>query len=67
VITRLGDIDEDLDVDQDDLRILLQDLGRLVLESGCGPPCDLDGDGQITATDARKLTLLCTRARCSTR
>jgi len=27
---------------------------------------DLDGDGMITALDARKLTLLCTRPRCAT-
>ena len=27
---------------------------------------DLDGDGMITALDARKLVLLCTRLRCAT-
>ena len=28
------------------------------------PECDLDGDGMITALDARKLVLLCTCPRC---
>lgn len=28
------------------------------------PDCALDGDGMITALDARKLVLLCTYPRC---
>ena len=34
---------------------------------GANDPKDLDGDGKITALDARKLVTLCTRARCATK
>jgi len=33
---------------------------------GDDDPRDLDGDGTITANDARQLSLLCTRPRCAT-
>jgi hypothetical protein len=58
-----GDLDGDLDVDRDDLNILL--TYRNQPASAC-PDCDIDGDGRITALDARKLVLLCTRPRCAT-
>ena len=61
-----GDIDNDGDVDRDDLNILLLDRNKSVADSSCGSACDLDGDGVITALDARKLVLLCTRPRCAT-
>jgi hypothetical protein len=61
-----GDYDGDGDVDRNDLSILLQDRNRTVEASNCGSACDLDGDGMITALDARKLFLLCTRTRCAT-
>ena len=61
-----GDRDADGDVDLDDIAILLADLGRAVSGSACGRACDLDADGTITALDARRLTLLCTRPRCDT-
>ncbi len=61
-----GDLNGDGDVDQDDLNILLADRNKSVENSACGVPCDLDGDGQITALDARQLVLLCTRTRCAT-
>jgi hypothetical protein len=61
-----GDYDGDEDVDRNDLSILLQDRNRTVEASNCGSACDLDGDGMITALDARKLFLLCTRTRCAT-
>jgi hypothetical protein len=61
-----GDIDGDADVDNDDINTLLQDLNKPVDQSACGPSCDLDGDGVITALDARQLALLCTRPRCAT-
>ncbi|MEW6214430.1 MAG: PKD domain-containing protein, partial [Nitrospirota bacterium] len=57
-----GDLDDDCDVDKNDLNILL--LYRNKPASNC-PDCDLDGDGKITALDARKLVLLCTRPRCA--
>jgi protocatechuate 3,4-dioxygenase beta subunit len=60
-----GDFDGDGDVDRNDLSILLQDRNRTVEASNCGSACDLDGDGMITALDARKLFLLCTRTRCA--
>jgi hypothetical protein len=60
-----GDRDADGDVDRIDISILLADLGRAVSGAACGRACDLDGDGAITALDARRLTLLCTRPRCA--
>jgi hypothetical protein len=62
----LGDLDDDGDADQDDLDTLFADRNESVSESACGMPCDLDGDGIITALDARKLMLLCTRPHCAT-
>ena len=59
----LGDFNGDSEVDRDDLNILL--IHRNQPASEC-PECDLDGDGTITVLDARKLVLLCTRARCAT-
>lgn len=66
VISIPGDLDHDGDVDQNDVNILLADRNKPVSQSTCGAQCDLDGDGKITALDARKLTLLCTRPRCAT-
>lgn len=62
-----GDLDGDGDIDQDDINTLLRDRNKSVNQSACGAPCDLDNDGKITALDARKLTLLCTRPRCATK
>jgi len=58
-----GDLDGDSDVDQSDVNIL---LGYRNKPASACPACDLDGDGMITALDARKLVLLCTRPRCAT-
>ena len=58
-----GDLDNDGDVDRDDLNILLVARGQAV---GPGDPRDLDGDGQVTTLDGRKLVLLCTRPLCQT-
>jgi hypothetical protein len=61
-----GDLNGDRTVDSNDLDILLGSRNKPVSQSLCGRPCDLDGDGVITALDVRKLTLLCTRPRCAT-
>ena len=61
--TMPGDLDDDKDVDRDDLTYL---LGFRNQPASACPDCDLDEDGTITALDARKLVLLCTRARCAT-
>ncbi|MCI0547165.1 MAG: thrombospondin type 3 repeat-containing protein [Candidatus Rokubacteria bacterium] len=58
-----GDLDNDGDVDRDDLSILLAD--RNTAAAGANDPRDLDRDGRITALDARKLVLLCTRPNCA--
>jgi hypothetical protein len=61
-----GNLDNDTDVDLDDLTILLVDRNKSVQGSACGAACDLDGDGKITALDARLLILRCTRPGCAT-
>jgi hypothetical protein len=61
-----GDLDEDGDVDNNDIDRLLGDRNKLVSQSLCGQPCDLDNDGAITAVDVRRMMLLCTRPRCAT-
>lgn len=53
-----GDLDNDLDIDQDDIDILLKDENKPTDLSACGLRCDFDRDGKITALDARKMTLL---------
>jgi hypothetical protein len=58
-----GDLNGDGDVDQDDLDILLKALNTAA--TGPGDPRDLNGDGRIDALDARILTTLCSRPRCS--
>ncbi len=58
-----GDLDGDGDVDQDDLDMLLAEIGSPA--DGPDDPFDLDGDGQITALDSRKLVVACTRPRCA--
>ncbi len=52
----VGDCDADGDVDQDDLNLVL--VARNQPASGPYDPRDLDGDGMITALDARKLVLI---------
>jgi hypothetical protein len=59
-----GDLDNDGDVDRIDVAILLG--SRNAPAAGPNDPKDLDQDGRITALDARKMVLLCTRANCAT-
>ncbi|MHB1141399.1 MAG: Lcl C-terminal domain-containing protein [Sulfuricaulis sp.] len=63
-IAKLGDVDIDDDVDRNDLDLVL--AARNTPANGPNDLRDLDGDGMITALDARKLTTLCTRPRCAT-
>jgi len=56
-----GDLDGDGIVDMADLNIILSHRNQ---SADVCPECDLDGDGMITALDARKLFLLCTCPRC---
>jgi alpha-tubulin suppressor-like RCC1 family protein/pimeloyl-ACP methyl ester carboxylesterase len=62
-VPRLGDINGDGDVDVDDLA----EINGALNTSASGPNDlrDLDGDGRITALDARKLVTLCTLPRCA--
>ena len=64
VVPRLGDIDLNGDVDLNDLAKINAALNTNA--SGPNDLRDLNGDGMITALDARKLVTLCTRARCAT-
>lgn len=57
------DFDADGDIDRDDLNVIL--AARNQPAAGADDPRDLDGDGVITALDARQFTLLCTRPRCA--
>lgn len=63
-VPKLGDVDGDGDVDNNDLNLIL--AARNTRANGPNDLRDLDGDGTITALDARKLTTLCTRLRCAT-
>jgi len=60
----LGDIDGDGDVDINDVGLIA--AARDTPASGPNDLRDLDGDGTITALDAREAVLLCTRPRCAT-
>lgn len=62
--TAVGDVDLDGDVDNVDLKTITAALNKPA--SGTNDLRDLDGDGKITALDARKLVTLCTRSRCAT-
>jgi PKD repeat protein len=58
-----GDLDDDGDVDRNDINIIM--ALRNSPATGPDDPNDIDGDGTITVLDARRLMLLCTRARCA--
>lgn len=56
-----GDLDEDGDIDKDDVNIIKAYVNQ---PASVYPECDIDGDGNITVLDARKLMLMCTCSRC---
>lgn len=60
----IGDFDLDGDVDSDDMNFIIARLNQPGTDENS--QFDLDGNGTITMLDARKLILLCTRARCAT-
>ncbi len=60
---KAGDLDHDGDVDTNDVNIVIAARNKPAAKP-CDPK-DLDGDGKITALDARKLALLCTRPKCA--
>lgn len=64
-VVRLGDINGDGSVDSADISL----VARRLNQSATGPydKADVDRDGRITALDTRKITALCTRARCATK
>jgi YD repeat-containing protein len=64
-VPALGDIDLDGDIDNNDLARITSALNTKA--NGPNDLRDLDGDGMITALDARKLRLLCTRPHCAVR
>lgn len=59
-----GDVNQDGVIDRIDLNLVT--AARNTPASDAADPRDLDGDGLITALDARKLVLLCTLPRCAT-
>lgn len=63
-VPRLGDIDLDGDVDNNDLNRIL--AARNKPATSPNDLRDLDGNMLIDALDARRLTTLCTRPRCAT-
>ena len=63
-VPKLGDIDLDGDVDNNDLSRITSTLNKPA--SGPNDLRDINGDLKIDALDTRKLVLLCTRSRCAT-
>jgi hypothetical protein len=63
VVPRLGDVDLDGDVDQNDLNAIV--ARRNTPADSVNDVKDLDGNGVIDALDARIVATLCTRARCA--
>lgn len=58
-----GDLNGDGVVDNRDVALLTQNLNKDAADFAGG---DLDNDGKITALDARKLALICSKANCAT-
>jgi len=58
-----ADVDYNGAVDRSDVDLITRARGRAA--DGADDPLDVDQDGQITALDARRATLLCTRPRCA--
>jgi amidase len=63
-VPKLGDVDGDGDVDNNDLNLIL--AARNTLATSVNDLRDVNGDGKIDALDTRILTTLCTRPRCAT-
>jgi hypothetical protein len=63
-VPRLGDIDLDGDVDNNDLSRITTTLNKPA--NGPNDLRDINGDMKLDALDTRKLVLLCTRQRCAT-
>ena len=63
-IPKLGDVDGDSDVDNNDLNAIL--AARNTAANGPNDLRDLNGDRKIDALDSRILVTKCTRPRCAT-
>jgi len=64
-VPKLGDVDGDGDVDNNDLNLIL--AARNTPASTVNDLRDLNGEGKIDALDSRILVTKCTRPRCATK
>lgn len=64
-VVKLGDVNGDGSVDSADILLVTKRLNQP--STGPYDKADVDRDGRITALDTRRITALCSRARCATK